>query len=38
MRRRNKDVSEFLVEDKETGDHAHLGIDEYGNEVFRSDR
>jgi hypothetical protein len=33
----NTPITEFVVQDKQNGDHAHLGIDLNGNEVFRRD-
>ena len=28
--------SEFIIQDKETGDHVHIGLDEYGDTIFES--
>lgn len=31
-------ASEFLIKGKTDGTNIHLGLDEYGNEVFRAER
>ena len=28
--------SEFIIQDKETGDHVHIGLDEYGDTIFET--
>ena len=34
-----EDVSEFIIQDKNSGEHIHLGLStEDGHEVFRSER
>jgi hypothetical protein len=34
----NEDVTDIIVQDKETGDHAHIGINFDGDQVFRVDK
>lgn len=34
--RSGKDISEFLVSDKDAKEHHHFGIDDEGNEVFNN--
>ena len=34
-RKSGKEVfSEFIIQDKETGEHIHMGLDEYGDTIF----
>jgi hypothetical protein len=32
-----KVASEFIIQDKNNGDHTHIGFNENGDELFRSD-